>query len=106
MILVGSALASSLLISLPSQATPATDLGLSSHFGSGLLIARRGADDGPNHDVGDDRGRGRGGRGHSEDSSFDVNQLARRGADDGPNHDVGDDHGRGRGGRGDRGGRG
>src|SRR4051794_18388659 len=58
----------------------------------------RGADDGINHDIGDDRGGGRGGRG--------------RGADDGANHDAGDDRGGGdRGGNssdrgGDAGGRG
>lgn len=64
-------------------------------------LARRGADDGPGHDAGDDhRGRGRGGDDSSGRSApvmtFD---LARRGADDGPGHDAGDDHGgRGRGG--------
>jgi hypothetical protein len=42
---------------------------------------RHGADDGPNHDVGDDKGGDRPGGGH--------------GSDDGPNHDVGDDHGSG-----------
>jgi hypothetical protein len=46
----------------------------------------RGADDGANHDVGDDRGGDRGGRG--------------RGADDGASHNAGDDRGGDRGGRG------
>ena len=32
-------------------------------------IARRGADDGATHDVGDDRGRGRGGRGNNPDGA-------------------------------------
>src|SRR5689334_4717387 len=41
----------------------------------------RGADDGVNHDIGDDRGGGRGGRGG--------------GADDGANHDAGGDRGNG-----------
>jgi hypothetical protein len=61
----------------------------------------RRADDGPNHDVGDDRGgdRNRGddvtdnsgpGSTHSGD---DHSGRGRGGADDGPRHDVGDDHG-------------
>ena len=101
MMLVGSALAGTLLIALPLQAKPALDLGSADvrRGGTEQLLARRGADDGPNHDVGDDRGRGRGGRGYSE-TVIDASQMARRGADDGPNHDVGDDRGRGRGGRG------
>lgn len=103
MILVGSALAGTLLIALPLQAAPALDLGGADALrsASAPLLARRGADDGPNHDVGDDRGRGRGGRnrGYSDELLPDAAQLARRGADDGPNHDVGDDRGRGRGGR-------
>jgi hypothetical protein len=51
-------------------------------------LARRGADDDPTEDIGDDH---RGGR-HSADS---LDQLARHGFDDptDPPEDVGDDHG-------------
>lgn len=61
MILVGSALAGSLLIAVSAQANtaaPGTTYGKASDISA--LLARRGADDGPTHDVGDDRGRGRG----------------------------------------------
>ncbi len=102
LILIGSALAGSLIISVGSQAaTHPAEAGYVVDQ-TAIQLARRGADDGPNHDVGDDRGRGRGGRGYSDEVLRDAAQLARRGADDGPNHDVGDDRGRGRG----RGGRG
>ena len=61
-----------------------------------------GADDGANHDKGDDRGRGRGrgaddGANHTSLGTSNFIILARRGADDGANHDKGDDRGRGRG---------
>jgi hypothetical protein len=102
MILVGSALAATLLISVSSQAASHTSAaGYADTPDMSTLLARRSADDGPNHDVNDDRGRGRGGRnrGYSDEVGHDAAVLARRGADDGPNHDVGDDRGRGRGGR-------
>lgn len=50
----------------------------------GERIARRGADDGPNHDKFDDKGR----RGKKDGKGRG------RGADDGPNHDRFDDKGR------------
>lgn len=69
-----------------------------------LILAKHGADDGPNHDVGDDRGRrgknGGKGRGRGADDGPNHTDrgtgliLAKHGADDGPNHDVGDDRGR------------
>ncbi len=71
------------------------------------ILSRHGADDGPGHDVGDDGGRGRGGRrnddgpGHTSLDVAPVLQLARYRADDGADHDAGDD--RGRRGRGRRG---
>ena len=69
---------------------------------AGHVRQGRGADDGANHDVGDDRGRG--GHGADDGVNHDVNDdrggaTARRGADDPANHDVGDDRGRNRGGR-------
>ena len=81
--------------------------------GAGVLIlAKHGADDGPKHDVGDDRGRrgknGGKGRGRGADDGPNHTDLgtglilAKHGADDGPNHDVGDDRGR----RGKNGGKG
>lgn len=62
----------------------------------GIRVARRGADDGANHDANDDHGR----RGRGDDRG----RGRGRGLDDGPNHDAGDDHGRR--GRGDDRGRG
>jgi hypothetical protein len=68
--------------------------------------ARRGADDGPNHDANDDHGNDgpahtrRGaddGPGHdaADDHGIDPGQSARRGADDGAGHDANDDRGGG-----------
>lgn len=96
--LLGSAL---LLVTaiVPAEARlaadPATTLDASGPAAGGIVLARRGrgADDGPNHDAGDDHGqRGKnGGRGRG------------RGADDGPADDsTGDDRGR----RGKKGGKG
>ncbi len=63
----------------------------------GMVLARRGADDGANHDAGDDRGRrGRGtddGAGHTAVTVTPPFQMARHGADDGASHDAGDDRG-------------
>ena len=54
-----------------------------------IMVARRGADDPPGHNAGDDRRRGRGG-----DAAV---TRQRQGADDPPGHNAGDDRGRGRG---------
>ncbi len=77
-----------------------------------FILARRGADDGANHDKNDDRGRGRDdGANHARNGADDgaahnANDTrkggeganhARNGADDGAGHDAGDDRGRGRG---------
>ena len=54
-----------------------------------VMLARRGADDPPGHNAGDDKGRGRG-RGAAMTRQS-------QGADDPAGHDAGDDKGRGRG---------
>ena len=54
-----------------------------------IMVARRGADDPPGHNAGDDRGRGRG--------RDDVKARQSQGADDPAGRNVGDDKGRGRG---------
>jgi hypothetical protein len=54
-----------------------------------IMVARRGADDPPGHNAGDDRGRGRG--------TGTAVTLKRQGADDPAGHNAGDDRGRGRG---------
>ena len=54
-----------------------------------IMVARRGADDPPGHNAGDDKGRGRG-RGAAMTRQS-------QGADDPPGHNAGDDKGRGRG---------
>lgn len=61
-------------------------------------VARRGADDGVNHDANDDNHRNR----HRRGRGGDDDRGGRGGHDDGPNHDLNDDHGgdRGKGGRG------
>lgn len=74
---------------------------------------RGGADDGPNHDAGDDHGGDRnggngGGHGADDGAGHDAGDDhggdgGGHGADDGPGHDAGDDHG-GRGGGGGGGG--
>ena len=82
-----------------------------------LILARRGADDGANHDNGGGRGRGRDdganharngaddgaqhdqGRGHDNGAAAAPGGVAPapQGVDDGVNHDQGNDQGRGRG---------
>ena len=54
-----------------------------------ITVARRGADDPPGHNAGDDKGRGRG--------KDNAATRQRQGADDPPGHNAGDDKGRGRG---------
>ena len=98
-----------------SAATPAGDgfaLPAQASAPALLVLARHGADDGPNHDANDDRGRRgkKGGKGRGRGADDGPNHtdlgtgliLARRGADDGPNHDANDDRGR----RGKKGGKG
>lgn len=56
----GSAFASTSPTALPDEANVAS---AASDLVAPVTLARRGADDGPNHDVGDDHGGRRGGKG-------------------------------------------
>jgi hypothetical protein len=72
---VTAALALCLILPLAQASVP--------FLGSSAAFAKKGADDKPGHDVGDDKGGRRGGKS----------------ADDKPGHDAGDDKGGRRGGR-------